>query len=130
MSTSDQAKQLLADYFRSMPYTDMGAYDSTLEDATEDEEQLSAWKLATNPKKWKRLTKYKDIEGMISGSYETLEAQVLNSKSEYEPVRLPREDFVLFREFVCAEDRLGTSLRYLVLEDKQGKLFVGENIGD
>lgn len=67
---------------------------------------------------------------MISGIDETLEAQVLNSKSEYEPVRLPREGFVLFREFVCAEDRLGTSLRYLVLENKQGKLFVGENIGD
>lgn len=42
MSKSDDAKQLLADYFRSMPYTDIGVYDSTLEDATEDEEQLSA----------------------------------------------------------------------------------------
>lgn len=130
MSTSDQAKQLLADYCKSIPPDEFPAYDYSL-NATEEEEQLSAWKLASNPKKWKRINKYKDAEGMIMmGEDKTLEVQVLDSQGQYSSVQMHKDNFVLFREFICAEDKLDTSVRYLVLEDKQGKLFVGENIGD
>lgn len=129
MSKSDDAKQLLANYCKSIPPDEFPAYDYSL-NSTEEAEQISAWKLGSNPKKWKRLMKYKNISEMHCGSSEELEVQIPDNQGGYKSVQMPTENFVLFREFSCAEDRLGTSLRYLVLEDKVGKLFVGEYIGD
>lgn len=56
MAKSDDCKKLLADWFKRHLPTDMSAYDFSI-DGTEEEQQESAWHLATNPKSWKRLSK-------------------------------------------------------------------------
>ena len=56
---------------------------------------------------------------------------IVNRYAEPSPmVKLRAEQVALERGFVCAEDELEDSVKYMVLETKDGELVLGDYIGD
>ena len=129
--TTEDCKNFLAQWFKNHPDFPRGfqAYDDEHQ-GIEEEQQKAAWLLACNPKKWKRVEKH------LHGSYYFCD----NFGGQYSVQRvvlgqaislnMPADNFTVERKFVCAEDRLEGRIAFLVLEDKQGNLYMGNDVGD
>lgn len=83
---------------------------------------------ALNPKLWKRYTKCKpsmsnniDHEGFYCG---VIDVETHKASDPH------HTEFVCEREFFLMNDVEGDKLAFVVLENKEGKLFLGPDIGD
>lgn len=134
MSTAD-CKNLLVDWFTHLPGGILGfeGYDYTAIGSEEDK-QHSALKIARQAKHWKRERKItpKDPDfgqsSLIGATCFTV--TMLDAQGKIVTVEKPLIDIAVERHFICCEDKLDTGLRYSVLEDHQGNLFIGEYLGD
>jgi hypothetical protein len=87
---------------------------------------------ATDPKKWKR--SYKCKPG--GGNYEFEDYQIFTPETHidrmgYQSLKtMPKSDFVSERGFYLDPDHYDTGVGFVVLEHKNGDLYLGDYIGD
>lgn len=136
MTTAQRCKELLADFHNGFDPTQIDSFDSQA-DGDEDERQLSAWRLASDPEQWKETElneagspRFGGAMAPLAGSPPMFRIRARDSRGAIAASYRPFSDFAVQREFACAEERLGASLRCFVLEDREGQLHIGEDTGD
>lgn len=87
---------------------------------------------ATNPKRWKRTHKCKPGGGdYCFDHYEIFDRSVPVSRIGYDGTRtVPAKNFVVERGFVLHSAIYDTGVAFVVLEDADGNLHLGDYIGD
>lgn len=87
--------------------------------------------MATNPKSWKRLSKIDHTNPLFCDYIgKTFEIQTRDGSGNITSEYKSPEGFKTERVFECSTDKLDSSLRYVVVEDFQGNLFLANEIGD
>lgn len=125
-TTTEDCRKFLAKFFKRNPQIIRALFNNAkspeLEKYQEDVE---------NPKKWKRLYKCKPGGGTYTHPSYCMfkDGTTVNYYVEAFPeVQRPLTDFVSERGFCC--DPFEDNVQFVVLEDKNGKLHLGDYIGD
>lgn len=87
---------------------------------------------ATDTGKWKRIHKCKPGGGEYGfDNYEIFDRTVPVRRMGYDGTRtVPKDSFVAERGFMLDSEKYDTGIAFLVLEDADGKLHLGDYIGD
>lgn len=105
------------------------AYDMDI-DADEHTQQLAAWETACNPNSWKRECQHSFGDKEFIDYGDTVIVQIQNSQGQVIEQKRQTSDFSYISVFECAPDKFEGRIKYMLLEDKQGDLFLGEDLGD
>lgn len=125
--TTADCKKFLVDFFTSTPDLIVGIYESSVGHA--------ALKSALVASKWKRRSKCTPggIDSALSGDhYEVFEKgkDYPKGPNYYAGAPIPSVQVLCERVFVLDEDTYDTAIAFLVIETKEGQLFLGEYVGD
>lgn len=116
--TTADCKAFLADYFTKTQVPLLERWR---------EVQPDVWAAVVEAKNWKRMHKVKSgAASAYMGPFDKYE--VHNAVGVY-TVR-PATDFVVERGFVCAEAEFESEIQFLVLEDAEGRLYLGTDVSD
>jgi hypothetical protein len=126
MITTASCKNFIADFIKENPSivnSIYGEYANKIPDLINH---------ATNPSKWKRMYKCKPSNGNYEFDEYTIYSKTNNySRMGYDvlPTR-PASEFVSERGFYLDPETYDTGVAFVVIEDKNGNLFLGDYIGD
>lgn len=105
------------------------AYDMDV-DADEHTQQLAAWETASNPNSWEQESQCSFGEKEFIAYGDTVIVQTKNSQEKFHEEKIKTSAFSTIRVFNCASDKFDDRIKYILLEDKQGTLFLGEDLGN
>jgi hypothetical protein len=124
MADTKDCKQFLANFVKNNPSIVVSIYGNfVMNDLIQD---------ATDPSKWKRVYKCKPGGGRYEfDEYSMFDQNVHISRMGYERLaKKPADNFVSERGFYLDPDIYDTGVAFVVLEDKDGNLYLGDYIGD
>lgn len=123
MYSTEDCKNFIVDFVKANPSVVISIYGEEIDGLVLD---------ATNPKKWKRTYKCKPGGGNYEfDSYEIFSKNEKISKMGYGGTKTyPATGFVSERGFILDENKYDTGIQFVVVESKDGSLYLGDYIGD
>ena len=128
-TNTPQCKNFLAGFFCRNPQI----IDALMGANTPPNDRITIMTLALQANCWKRVHRCRpgcgDYEIQVYTMYE--DGTQVNRWADPVPVvKRGADDFVVERCFVCAPNDLEDMIKFIVLEDKDGNLHVGDYVGD
>jgi hypothetical protein len=125
MANTKDCKQYLADFVQKNPSIVTSIYGG-------EYEPVGLLQDATNPNKWKRDYKCNPGGGRYEfDEYSMFDQHTIIKRMGYDRLKkMPATNFVAERGFYLNPDIYDTGVAFVVLEDKDGNLHLGDYIGD
>jgi hypothetical protein len=124
MTSTADCKNFLAGFVKNNNSIVVSIFGEVIPDMIKD---------ASNPKKWKRRYKCAPGKGLYEfDTYTIFDKNVTIKRMGYDGLsnKRPASDFVSERGFYLDPDVYDTGIGFVVLEDTEGNLHLGDYIGD